>query len=141
MATAILNPMFESFSRRIGNIVLYQRYNTQCMRSYVVPKNPDTIMQRQNRMRFADAVKSWQKLSSDDKYNYTRKARNKGISGYNLFISISMKEKDRQKDSIINIPIDNKLVLSGNPVCTRSVSTLNMPDNALLMPNKIPEHS
>jgi hypothetical protein len=140
MAIAIPNSMFDSFSKRIGNIVLYQRYNTQCMRSYVVPKNPDTIIQRQNRKRFADAVKSWQRLSPDEKYNYTRKARNKGMSGYNLYISSFMKEKEAYKECFIKISEENQLTSSGNLVCTRSVSTPNTYMNSYRIVGKMPDY-
>ena len=91
MATVTLNPLFESVSGRIGNAVFYRRGNTQCVRGYVVPGNPDTVLQRKTRAAFGSAVKSWQKMTSEEKYAYTRKARNLGMSGYNLFISAYIK--------------------------------------------------
>ena len=87
MATAILNPMFESISGRIGNAVFYRRGNRQCIRTYAVPNNPGTVLQREVRRSFAIAVKSWQKMTPDERYAYTRKARRMNMSGYNLFIS------------------------------------------------------
>ena len=87
MATAILNPMFESISGRIGNVVFYRRGNRQCVRTYVVPNNPDTVLQGEVRRNFASAVRSWQKMTPDERYAYTRKARRMNMSGYNLFIS------------------------------------------------------
>ena len=97
MATAVLNPLFISISGRIGSIVFYRRKKTQCIRTYVVPRNPDTISQRNARRSFADAVKSWQALTALEKYKYTRRARGTHMSGYNLYISEYMKEKTSGK--------------------------------------------
>ncbi|MBN2041550.1 MAG: hypothetical protein JW864_16050 [Spirochaetes bacterium] len=88
MATAALNPIIQSISGRFGNAVFYRRGNTQCVRTYVVPRNPDTALQREIRKSFASAVKSWQAMTQEEKYAYTRKARNLGMTGYNLFISV-----------------------------------------------------
>ena len=88
MATATLNPIFESISGRIGNAVFYRRGNRQCVRTYVVPNNPDTVLQGEVRRNFASAVRSWQKMTPDERYAYTRKARRMNMSGYNLYISI-----------------------------------------------------
>ena len=92
MATATLNPLLRSISGRIGNVVFYRRHNKQCIRLYVVPRNPDTLLQRNVRRSFADAVKSWQSLTDEEKYKFTRKARRTHMSGYNLFISEFIKE-------------------------------------------------
>jgi hypothetical protein len=68
MATATLNPLLKSVSGRIGSFVFYKRKNTQCIRTHVVPRNPDTISQKNIRSSFADAVKSWQSLTSEERY-------------------------------------------------------------------------
>ena len=93
MATAVLNPVFEKFRGRIGNLVLYNRMGVQCMRVYVKPHNPDTELQKKCRSTFADAVSSWKKLSSEEKYFWNRKGRSKRLTGYNYFISMYMKGK------------------------------------------------
>ncbi|MBN2401169.1 MAG: hypothetical protein JXN64_02105 [Spirochaetes bacterium] len=92
MATVLLNPLFSEVSGRIGGIVFYCRKNRQCMRTYVLPRNPDTIMQRIILRTFANAVKSWQALTDEEKYRFTGKARGLNMSGYNLYISQYMKE-------------------------------------------------
>ena len=93
MAIATLNPLFTELNGRIGNAVFYKSRSKQCVRTYVVPRNPDTFAQRITRKAFAVAVKSWQALTADEKYVFTRKARNTCMSGYNLFISQYMTEK------------------------------------------------
>ena len=97
MATAALHPLIKSISGRIGNAVFYCRGNTQCVRSYVVPKNPDTALQREVRGNFSGAVKSWQQMTPEERYAYARKARGLSMSGYNLFISFFMTGKMMRK--------------------------------------------
>ena len=91
MATAALNPLLCGISGRVGNIVFYTRLGRQCIRVHVIPRNPNTPAQRNMRCTFADAVKSWQGLSAEKKYEFSRKARSLSMSGYNLFISEYMK--------------------------------------------------
>lgn len=93
MATATPNIMLKSISGRIGSVVFYVNRGRQCVRAYVIPRNPDTEAQRFVRSCFGDAVRTWQSMTSDEKYAYTRKARNFNMSGYNLFISNHLKTK------------------------------------------------
>ncbi|MBN2041819.1 MAG: hypothetical protein JW864_17415 [Spirochaetes bacterium] len=93
MATAKLNPVIMSISGRFGNSVFYVSRNRQCVRTYVVPRNPDTLLQREVRKSFAEAVKSWQQTAPEEKYAYTGRARGLGMSGYNLYISEFMTGK------------------------------------------------
>lgn len=97
MATVRLNPAFDSVHGKIGKIVHYNRNGIQCARSYAVPRNPDTPAQRENRKTFAEAVKLWQKLTPDEKYRFNRKAVKKRVSGYNLFISLYLKENSTSR--------------------------------------------
>ncbi len=101
MAVAELNPLISAISGRMGNLVFYIRQNRQCIRSYVLPRNPDTDAQRIIRRTFADAVKSWQAMTRDEKYIFTRKARGLQMSGYNLYISeyMTKKIKDAKESS------------------------------------------
>ena len=92
MAIATTNIMIKSIHGRIGNLVFYYRNGVQCVRSYVVPCNPDTEAQRTVRRAFGDAVRSWQAMSADGRHAYNRKARFMNMSGYNLFISEFMKK-------------------------------------------------
>ncbi len=98
MATATPNILIKSISGRIGNVVFYKRRGTQCVRTYVIPRNPDTQAQRAVRRAFSDAVRSWQSMSPDKKYAYTRKARCLNMSGYNLYISRYLKRAAQTTD-------------------------------------------
>jgi len=82
-----LNPIFQSLSGRVGELVFYNAYGRQYARAYVVPRNPDTSAQREGRARFADAVKAWQNLPEIHKEIIRIRAEKQGRTGYNLFIS------------------------------------------------------
>jgi hypothetical protein len=91
MATAKPNILINSISGRIGSVVFYKRLGTQCVRTHVIPRNPDTEAQRAVRRSFADAVRSWQAMPPEDQRTYNRRARFLNMSGYNLYISNYMK--------------------------------------------------
>ena len=87
MARTSLNPMFIDINGRIGRLVLYNRRGSQCIRTYVIPQNPDSPAQRCVRSSFRDAVHAWQALPGCDKSAWNRRACRMSMSGYNLFIS------------------------------------------------------
>ncbi len=91
MAIATLSPAFTACHGRIGNLVLVNRYGRQYIRAYVKPRNPNTSAQRAGRSAFADAVRSWQALTEEEKHVWNRKAQRLRMSGYNAFISRHIK--------------------------------------------------
>ena len=143
MATVALNPIFKSISGRIGNTVFYCRGNKQCVRSYVVPGNPDTALQRETRGKFTLAVKTWQQMTPDERYVYARKARNLGMSGYNLFISFFMTGK-RVLEKKYNAVFRRGTVIKNNTHQSRihSVSlSFLLPDKINMLRLYLPEGS
>ncbi|HOW82726.1 MAG TPA: hypothetical protein PK573_09210 [Spirochaetota bacterium] len=91
MGQAFLNPAFTALNGRVGGIVFYSHAGKTFFRSYVKPRNPDTVAQSKNRGLFRDAMKSWQALSPFDRDSFRRRARRLGMSGHNLFISRYMR--------------------------------------------------
>jgi hypothetical protein len=91
MATAKPNILINSISGRIGNVVFYTNRGRQCVRTHVVPRNPDTEAQRAVRGAFREAVRSWQSMPPEEQHTYNRKARYLNMSGYNLYISNYLK--------------------------------------------------
>jgi hypothetical protein len=83
----------DSSSGKIGKSVMYERRGKQCMRSYVIPSNPDSPGQRVCRSAMKTAVKRWQDLPMEDKKLYNKRAdrSKKSLTGYNLFISEFLK--------------------------------------------------
>jgi hypothetical protein len=63
------------------------RDGKQYFRTHVIPNDPKTAKQMEQRRKYARAVETWKKLSDDEKEIYNRRATNLNMSGYNLFIS------------------------------------------------------
>ncbi len=113
MAKVQLNPMSNRYSGRIGNIVLYYNRGNLFARSYVVPRNPNTVKQRENRSLFAHAVKAWQSLSMEEKvwYNTTASRKRHPLNGYNLFISEYMTATEKNNSG-------SECITGCNEACT-----------------------
>ncbi len=127
MATATPNILINSISGKMGNVVFYVRRSTQCVRMYVIPRNPDTEAQRLVRRAFGDAVRSWQSMCPEERYAYIRKARYLNMSGYNLYISEYLK---RVMQAVDRTSKDN---LNSNPS--------SLPWNLLPLPERFPSVS
>jgi hypothetical protein len=91
MSEVTLNPMFNSIKGNMGGIILYNAYDKIYTRIHSKAKNPDTPQQKKVRGVFAEAVRSWQELTIEEKEKYNRKARKFRKRGYNLFISRYLK--------------------------------------------------
>ncbi|HOW83820.1 MAG TPA: hypothetical protein PK573_14765 [Spirochaetota bacterium] len=99
MATAILNPIFDSLNGTVGRMVFYKRYGRTIMRMWIMPPNPNTPAQSKNRDRFRQAMASWRALPDYEKDSYNRRATKLSMTGHNLYISRFMKgqtAKDRE---------------------------------------------
>ena len=118
----VLNPVFHSFSGRLGNLVYYHYRRTQYARRYVIPSNPDTAAQRDRRELFASAVELWQKLPCYKKDQWNTKACRSRISGYNLFISRQL----RQNETIISSESNAICVVSMCVTASLSVSPVTV---------------
>lgn len=127
MATAAPSAYINSLRGRLGSVVFYKRYGTQCARTWIIPRNPNTESQRKIRRLFAEAVRAWQAMDPEQQYSFIRKARHTNMSGYNLFISNYMKTKSIITGAENTAPVliqNTAKALSSRP--TRSVSTTNI---------------
>lgn len=103
MAKVKLTSILTEASGSMDRVVHYNRLGTQCTRAYVIPENPDTEAQRENRKAFADAVKEWQSLPEDKKECWNKKAamlRRKGKTGktgYTVFLSHYLKNPEGRR--------------------------------------------
>jgi len=102
MAKAKLASYLTEVSGHLGNFVYYNSYGREYIRVYTKPENPDTAKQKIVRKTFGDAVRSWQSLPSEQHQKYNKKARRLSLSGYNLYISIYMKDNLSHEDLKIN---------------------------------------
>jgi len=77
---------------RFGNYVFYMRNGKICARIYIVPPNPNSKRQKKDRRLFAKAVKDWQLLDEEEKQMWKGVAKTLKKRGYNLYLSMRMKE-------------------------------------------------
>lgn len=125
MAKSKLNPIFTKINNHMGNIVFYKRRGIQCLRKYVIPRNPDTEAQRANRHTFRDAVKSWKELPGSEKDIYNRKVlkMKTSMSGYSLYISEYMKRNAVNDTRIDTVLVQERSRHDTDPLRSSSVST------------------
>jgi len=129
LAKAKLMPLIKSIHGRIGNIIFYNVKGYQYARSYTIPRNPRSRSQQKNRTGFGTAVKLWQDLPLKEKSFYNRLAKNRPLSGYNLFISMQM--KGITHESIIEFNTRqryNNILPAGYQRANTSVSAYMQPD-------------
>jgi len=140
MAYAKLNSIFTGINGRVGNVVFYKRMGRQCLRKYVIPRNPDTESQRLNRHTFRDAVLSWKELPLGEKEYYNRRVlrEKKVMSGYNLYISEFMKRNtvyDMTTDTVLvqdrsgqdTVPLRSSSVISPYMIKDRAYTAFTGP--------------
>ncbi len=78
---------------RMSDAVLYTVKGKTYMRCYVVPRNPRTEKQTENRNLFADAMQSWKRLTDKEKEVYRRRAADLPMHPHNLYISEYIKRE------------------------------------------------
>ncbi len=78
---------------RMGDAVLYTVGNRVYMRCYVIPRNPRTPLQQENRHLFAEAMVSWKSLTPEVKSSYKKRSMNLNMRAHNLYISEYMRYK------------------------------------------------
>lgn len=111
MADVIINPVFKSIRKRIGNIVFYERGGKQFARIHVIPKNPDTAAQRKRRRTFSDSVSAWQSLTMEEKKQWRNRASLAGRRGYNVFISEYLNDGVKIDNNHLQQESENKEVI------------------------------
>jgi hypothetical protein len=96
--------MFNNSNGKMDKVVHYNRLGTQCVRRHVIPHNPDTEAQRENRSTFADAVKAWQLLPDEERIYWNKKAAalhrkgKNGKTGYSVFLSHYLKNSGKMTE-------------------------------------------
>jgi len=94
MAEIKFNPLFIDSGGKLPGLTVYRRYGKTFTREHVIPHNPRTENQQQNRNLFKEAVESWQNLSMENKELWNNKAKKVNRKGYNYYISSYM-ENDK----------------------------------------------
>lgn len=84
----VKNAMGNEYSGTIGKSeTACIRNGKQYVRTYVIPNDPKTKKQMEQRKKYASAVETWKELSDNEKQVYNNRAMGLNMSGYNLFIS------------------------------------------------------
>ena len=73
-------------SGKVGDAVFCRRGNGAYVRARVVPTNPRTPAQVEQRRRFEEAVAAWKALDEKEKDRYRKMGEYSGRTGYNLFV-------------------------------------------------------
>ena len=90
----VKNSMGNQYSGTIGKKETAVIRNGQnFLRTYVIPNDPKTPKQMEQRRKYTRAVEAWKELSDSEKQVYNNRAKNLNMSGYNLFISEFTKGK------------------------------------------------
>lgn len=73
-----------------GNILRNGAATLQ-LRRHVIPADPKTIDQVEQRGKMSTAVANWQALNQQQKNVYNEKAEDSGLSGYQYYVGLNMK--------------------------------------------------
>ena len=87
MADVGLNPVFESFRRKIGDLVFFQRNGETFVRRKGQIRNPKSPEQLEVRNAFSSLVSDWKSMNGVMHAGWMKRAKNEKYSGYNLFIA------------------------------------------------------
>lgn len=93
-------PLIQEIRGRLGDHVFYMRGNKICARRHVIPRNPRTRRQQENRIRFREAVGRWHELSATERERWNERAINLNKSGFNLFLGEHLGIKNDASASI-----------------------------------------
>lgn len=87
MANVKLNPVFESFSKQIGDLVFYALNGKTHVRRKVTPKNPKTTEQMAVRNSLSELAVDWASMNGLMHRGWTLWAAKKGMKANNAFVA------------------------------------------------------
>jgi hypothetical protein len=100
MADVKLNPVFESFSKQIGDLVFYTLNGKTHVRRKVIPKNPRTPEQVEVRNALSELANDWSSMNGLMHKGWSVWSVKKGMKPNNAFVSENF---DRQREGL---PVD-----------------------------------
>ena len=84
----VKNNMGNEYSGTLGkNVTAVKRNGINFLREHVIPHDPKTPFQMEQRNKFKDANEVWKSLSQEQKNEYNERAKGTKRYGYQLFIS------------------------------------------------------
>ncbi len=107
-----LSSIITKASGRLGDYVFYMHNGKICARKHIIPPNPNTKSQQRGRNLFKKVVEEWRMLDEESKLLWNEAGESVKRRGYNLFISMRMKE-------YLEIAAQEGAVAGGNTVKPR----------------------
>ena len=93
MSKVDLNPVFEGFTRKMGNLVFYTRRGDTFARRRTSPSNPNSTAQQSVRGAFTYVAELWKGSDGALRTSWERYARGKKYTGYNAFLGENAPKK------------------------------------------------
>ncbi|HNR89226.1 MAG TPA: hypothetical protein PKM65_12870 [Spirochaetota bacterium] len=93
MADVKLNPVFEGFRRKIGDLVFFNRNGELFVRRKGTQRNPKTSEQMEVRNAFTQLVNNWKGIGGILQRGWGNAAKGSDKTGYNLFIGANAKRQ------------------------------------------------
>ena len=93
MADVNLNPVFENFRRKIGDLVFYTRKGDTFVRRKGMTRNPKTEAQMAVRNAFSSLVVDWRQMNGVMHRSWEHFAKGKKYSGYNAFLASNVERR------------------------------------------------
>jgi hypothetical protein len=93
MADAKINPVFEGFSRQIGDLVFVTSNGKTFVRRKGNPGNPKTLKQMGVRNSLSELVRDWSSLNGIMHEGWKQWAKKKKKKGNNVFVSENFEEQ------------------------------------------------
>ncbi len=145
MADVKVNPVFEGFSKQIGDLVFFQSNGKTFVKRKGNPGNPRTLKQMSVRTSFSELISDWSSLTGIMHEGWNLRGKKKKMRGNNVFV------KDNFQNQRIGSPIQlfhavGKLVLSnfsaapgssGEILCSYTNSGVNAGNNIYFFTKKL----
>lgn len=93
MSRVTLSALLSDARNKIGDVVFTKWKGRNVVRTRVVPANPNSTAQQQQRTAFTICVESWQSLISAIKSAWNTYGSSQQISGFNAFMSANVADE------------------------------------------------
>lgn len=87
MSTVEMNPVFESFRRKMGDLVFFKLNGRTYAKRRTTPANPNTPAQQSVRRSFTYVAELWKGSQGVTRKSWERFAKSRKIRGYNAFLA------------------------------------------------------
>jgi len=107
MADVKINPVFEGFSKQIGDLVFFQSNGKTFVKRKGNPGNPKTLKQMGVRNSLSELVRDWSSFDGIIPAGWQEWAKKKKMKGNNLFVSENFENQRAGLPIQLSKPIGN----------------------------------